>query len=66
MMILDWGLLELGRRDGEEKALARMTALSDLREYDLRFYMGNFFLHQQNFGVIGLWYPKHQPQLGLL
>ena len=61
--VLDWGLLELGRREGAEKALQKMQALTDLSRYDLRFFMGNFFRRQHIFGIIGLWYPliAHQP-----
>lgn len=66
MMVLDWGLLELGRRDGEAKALERLRELTDLGRYDLRFFMGNFFLHQATFGIIGLWYPKRADQIPLL
>lgn len=55
--VLDWGLGELGRREGAQKALARMEQLADLDRYDLRLFLGNFFLHQRVFGIIGLWYP---------
>jgi hypothetical protein len=27
-----------------------------------RLFIGNFFLHQKTWGVIGLWYPKRQAQ----
>ncbi len=56
--ILDWGLGELGRRDGADQALSRMNELADLDTYDLRFFMGNFKAHPQSFGIVGLWYPK--------
>jgi hypothetical protein len=56
--VLDWGLLELGRREGALKAHAKMVELCDLRRYDLRFFVGNFFTHPQVFGVIGMWYPR--------
>jgi hypothetical protein len=63
MMVLDWGLLELARRDGSwEKARQRLETISNLAEYDFRLFIGNFFLHQQTWGVIGLWYPRRQAQ----
>jgi hypothetical protein len=66
MMVLDWGLLELARRDGSwEKARQKLEAISNLAEYDFRLFIGNFFLHQQTWGVIGLWYPKRQAQHSL-
>lgn len=55
--VLDWGLGELGRREGADKALARMQELTRIEKYDLRFYMGNFKAHPRNFGIVGLWYP---------
>jgi hypothetical protein len=55
--VLDWGLLELGRREGADKALQKMASLTDLGRYDLRLFMGNFFRRQHIFGIIGLWYP---------
>ncbi len=68
--ILDWGLLELGRREGEEASLKKAEILTDLSKYDLHLFVGNFFLHQHVFGIIGLWYPprrgwKHQLPLPL-
>jgi hypothetical protein len=66
MMVLDWGLLELARRGGDwEKARAKLATISNLDEYDFRLFIGNFFLHQQTWGVIGLWYPKRQAQQSL-
>lgn len=66
MMVLDWGLLELARRDGDwEKAREKLETISTLGEYDFRLFIGNFFLHQQTWGVIGLWYPKRRAQQSL-
>ena len=63
MMVLDWGLLELARRDGDwEKARLKLQTISTLATHDFRLFIGNFFLHQQTWGVIGLWYPKRQAQ----
>jgi hypothetical protein len=64
--VLDWGLNELGRRDGREKALKRMEALADPQRNDLRLYMGNLFSRQHIFSIIGLWYPKRAVQQSLL
>lgn len=66
MMVLDWGLLELARRDGSwEKARQKLETISNLAEYDFRLFIGNFFLRQHTWGVIGLWYPKRQAQQSL-
>jgi len=67
MMVLDWGLLELARRSGNwENARQKLEKISNLTEHDFRLFIGNFFLHQQTWGVIGLWYPKRQTQHRLL
>jgi hypothetical protein len=66
MKALDWGLLELARRDGWEKAQRRLEEISQLQLYDFRLFMGNFRLHVHNFGIIGMWYPKHPEQPPLL
>jgi hypothetical protein len=55
--VLDWGLGELGRREGPKKALARMEDVCNLERHDLRFYVGNFKAHPKNFGIVGLWFP---------
>jgi hypothetical protein len=67
MAVLDWGLSQLGRRDGPEVAKARMEEIANLDEYDLHFFTGNFVRYQQNFGVVGVWYPKktHMAQTDL-
>ncbi|WKW11216.1 hypothetical protein Strain138_000451 [Pseudogemmatithrix spongiicola] len=63
MMVLDWGLLELARRDRDwEKARQKLESISNLETRDFRLFIGNFRLHQQTWGVIGLWYPKRQAQ----
>ena len=56
--VLDWGLSELGRRDGKEKALQKMEQLANLKRVDLHLYMGNLFTRQRIFSCIGLWYPQ--------
>lgn len=66
MKVLDWGLLELGRRVGWEKARAKLEEISNLTTHDFRLFLGNFRLHPKNFGIIGLWYPKRPSQLEFL
>jgi len=66
MKVLDWGLLELGRRQGGEAARDKLGEVSDLRTHEFRLFLGNFRLHLRNFGIIGLWYPKRLAQLALL
>jgi hypothetical protein len=63
--ILDWGLQELARKEGIEKARAKMEALTRLDTYDLHLYMGNLFTRQNIFCIIGLWYPKRRVQASL-
>lgn len=66
MSVLDWGLLELARRDGGEAAADRLRNITDQGVHDFRVFMGNFRLHPHNFGIIGLWYPKISPQIDLI
>lgn len=66
MQVLDWGLLELARRNGWDAAEARLAEISDLARYDFRLFMGNFRLHLTNFGIVGLWYPKRRDQLVMI
>jgi hypothetical protein len=61
MQVLDWGLCELQRREGDEKALDRMKELCNLDKYDLKFFLGNLFMHPASFLIVGMWYPKRQP-----
>lgn len=63
--ILDWGLNELGRRDGKEQAIRKMEELVDPRRHELRLYLGNLFTRQHIFSIIGLWYPTLSSQFAL-
>jgi hypothetical protein len=65
MQVLDWGLLELGRRKGWDKAISRMETIANLRVHDFRLFLGTFRLHPRNFGIIGMWYPKIPDQPAL-
>ena len=60
MMILDWGLGELGRREGPEKAKQKIEMISDPEKYDLKFFLGNMLAYQKSFTIVGLWYPKRK------
>lgn len=55
--VMDWGLGELGRREGAEQALRKMESLADLAKHDLRLFVGNLKSRQHIFGIVGLWYP---------
>lgn len=66
MKALDWGLLELARREGWPAAQSRLETISDMGEYDFKLYMGNFRLRRHIFGIIGMWYPKIPEQQSLL
>lgn len=57
-VILDWGLGELGRREGREAAKQKMEKYADVEKYELRFYLGNLYRFPQSFTVVGMWYPK--------
>ena len=63
MQVLDWGLCELQRRDGNEAAVKRMKELCNLSVYDLKFFLGNSFRYPASFMIVGLWYPKRVPDL---
>lgn len=66
MSVLDWGLIQLARREGWEMALDRLKRLADPASHDFKLFLGNFFTHQSTFGIIGLWYPKLSAQTFLL
>lgn len=61
--VMDWGLGELGRRDGADQALAKMREIADLAKKDLYLFMGNMKAHQHVFGIVALWYPKQEDVL---
>lgn len=65
MKVLDWGLNELARRQGSEKAKQRLEDITMSGNYELSLFMGNFRLHRRNFSIVGLWYPKRQAQAAL-
>lgn len=56
--ILDWGLGELGRREGADQALQKMEEISDLNRFDLHLFLGNMKGRRHVFPIVGLWYPK--------
>jgi hypothetical protein len=60
MQVLDWGLCELQRREGNEAAVNRMNGLCKHDSYDLKFFLGNLFLHPSRFTIVGMWYPKRR------
>ena len=66
MKVMNWGVQELLRREGIDAAVAKVRAITDLRTHDLQLFMGNFRLHPQTFGIIGLWYPPIPAQPLLL
>lgn len=63
MQVLDWEVAELHRREGDEKALQKLTQICDLSKYSLRFFLGNFRLYPNAFTIVGLWYPKRVTDL---
>lgn len=65
MKVLDWGLMQLGRKEGWNAAVDRLVKISDLRTYEFRLFMGNMFRHQHTFTILGFWYPKISEQRSL-
>ena len=63
MQVLDWGLCELQRREGNEAAVSRMKELCNLKKYDLKFFLGNLFQYPTSFLIVGLWYPKRREDM---
>jgi hypothetical protein len=41
--VIDWGLMELGRRDGWDRAVQKLSELSDTAAFDFRVFVGNIF-----------------------
>lgn len=58
MAILDWEIYELVRNVGMTKATQKLNEVLDLANYNTGFFLGNFRLHQKNFAIGGIWYPK--------
>jgi hypothetical protein len=56
--ILDCEIVELHRREGEDKALKKLQSICNLSEYAIRLFLGNLLKHPMSFTVVGLWYPK--------
>jgi hypothetical protein len=56
--VMDWGLGELGRREGPDAALGKMKEIADVSRRDLHLFMGNLKARPHVFGVVGLFYPK--------
>lgn len=72
MQVLDWGLMELARKNewDHNLAKARLEELALSGKYDFRLFLGNMKQYQKSFVIIGLWYPQRivastQVELGL-
>ena len=61
MQILDWEVGELQRKQGDDAACEKVKAICDLKQYALKFFLGNLAQHPTAFTIVGLWYPKRQP-----
>lgn len=68
MQVLDWGLIELARKNGWDwdSACDRLRTICDQRAYDFRLFLGNMKAHPTAFTIVGLWYPKLRAQLALI
>jgi hypothetical protein len=58
MQVLDWGTIELQRKEGIEQALYTLSEKLTLEDYATRLFLGNFHDHRNRFGIVGFWYPK--------
>jgi hypothetical protein len=58
MQVLDWGVCELQRRNGNDAAVQKLQDVCDLGAHALRLFLGNLYLHPASFVIVGLWYPK--------
>jgi hypothetical protein len=68
MKVLDWGLLELARKNQWDPVPAK-TRLEDLAgsgRYDFKLFLGNLKKHRAAFLPVAIWYPKRQLQTRLL
>jgi hypothetical protein len=72
--ILDWEVdalyfnLKTKHRSAEKArslVVAHLRAICD-DQHETRFFLGNISTHPTNFTIVGLWYPKIQPQHPLL
>lgn len=73
MQVLDWGLMELARKNAWDSGLAkaRLETLATSGKHDFKLFVGNMKQHEQSFVIVGLWYPLKQParatpQIGLI
>lgn len=67
MSVLDWGLMELARKNDwdAELAKAKLETLAG-SDFDFQLFLGNMKNHPKSFVVVGLWYPKATEQTRLL
>ncbi|MCC7439206.1 MAG: hypothetical protein IT211_11995 [Armatimonadetes bacterium] len=61
MQIIDWEVVELQRKRGDEIARQKVIDITTLDKYDTHFFLGNLHQHPNRFMIVGLWYPKHPP-----
>jgi hypothetical protein len=66
MQIMDWEVVELQRRMGDDKALAKVREVLNLNTHATRFFLGNMKVHPKSFTIVGLWYPKRMSMEGRL
>jgi hypothetical protein len=60
MQVIDWEVIELQRKAGDESARQKITGYMDLSKYAIRFFLGNLKSHRNRFMIAGLWYPKRR------
>ena len=63
MQFMDWEIVEVQRKFGDEKALQMVKEHMDLSKYAIRFFLGNLRAFPTSFTIVGLWYPKRQTGL---
>jgi len=59
MLVLDWGLMELARKNDWSRELPK-AKLEELvsGDHDFKLFVGNMKSYQKSFAIVGLWYPK--------
>lgn len=65
MSVIDWELIELQRREGNDPAIAKLRSYCDLTKYDIRFFLGNLKQHPGSFIIGGIWYPKKSIKISM-
>lgn len=64
-LLFDWEAYEFWRNHDDEQMLKNLFAVTDVRNKDVGFFLGNTLQHQTNFSIGGIWRPTRVPQQSL-